>query len=74
MIASSGVASTRVRRAECPLLQNKIGRRLAKWWEGEIGKKWAKVGKKERGLGRKEKNLDDSFTLPLLSSRAGYAI
>ena len=39
----------------------------------KIGKKRGKIGKKEEKSGRKGKNRDSSFTLPLLTDRAGYA-
>ena len=39
----------------------------------KIGENSGKIGKKEEKLGRKGKNRDVSFTLPLLTSRAGYA-
>ena len=35
--------------------------------------KIGKIGKKEEKLGRKGKNRKGSFTLPLLTDRAGYA-
>ena len=37
------------------------------------GKKSGKIGKKEEKSGRKGKNWEVSFTLPLLTDRAGYA-
>ena len=37
------------------------------------GKKSGKIGKKEEESGRKGKHRDGSFTLPLLTDRAGYA-
>ena len=40
---------------------------------GKIGKNLEKSGKKEEKSGRKGKNRDVSFTLPLLTDRAGYA-
>ena len=36
-------------------------------------KKLSKIGKKEEKLGRKGQNREGSFTLPLLTNRAGYA-
>ena len=45
----------------------KSGKR-GKHWEGE-GKNW----EKEEKSGRKGKNQEGSFTLPLLTDRAGYA-
>ena len=43
--------------------------KIRKSW-GKIGKK---TGKKEDKSGRNGKNLEVSFTLPLLTDRAGYA-
>ena len=40
---------------------------------GKRGKNYEKSGKKEDKLGRKDKNREGSFTLPLLTDRAGYA-
>ena len=40
---------------------------------GKRGKKSGKIGKKEEKLGRKGKDGEGSFTLPLLTDRAGYA-
>ena len=40
---------------------------------GKKGKNQEKSGKKEEKLGRKGKNREGSFTLPLLTDRAGYA-
>jgi len=34
---------------------------------------WGKEGEKEEKSGRKDKKREDSFTLPLLTERAGYA-
>ena len=39
----------------------------------KIEKNSGKIGKKEEKSGRKGKNRDSSFTLPLLTDRAGYA-
>ena len=39
----------------------------------KIGKKSEKIGKKVEKSGRKDKNREGSFTLPLLTDRAGYA-
>ena len=39
----------------------------------KIGKKRGKIGKKRKNRGRKVKNWESSFTLPLLTDRAGYA-
>ena len=39
----------------------------------KIGKKSGKIGGKEEKSGRKDKNREGSFTLPLLTDRAGYA-
>ena len=39
----------------------------------KIGKKRGKIGNKEEKSGRKGKNREGSFTLPLLTDRAGYA-
>ena len=39
----------------------------------EIRKKSGKIGKKEEKSGRKGNNWEVSFTLPLLTDRAGYA-
>ena len=39
----------------------------------KIGEKEGKNRKKEEESGRKGKNRDGSFTLPLLTDRAGYA-
>ena len=48
--------------------QEKIGKK-----RGKIGKNQEKIGKKEEKSGRKGKKREDSFTLPLLTERAGYA-
>ena len=48
--------------------QEKIGKK-----EEKSGKIRKKSGKKEEKSGRKGKNREDSFTLPLLTERAGYA-
>ena len=40
---------------------------------GEKREKSGKIGKKEEESGRKGKNREGSFTLPLLTDRAGYA-
>ena len=40
---------------------------------GKKGKKSGKIGEKDEKLGRKSKNQEVSFTLPLLTARAGYA-
>ena len=37
------------------------------------GKNSGKIGKKEEKSGRKGKNREVSFTLPLVTDRAGYA-
>ena len=37
------------------------------------GKKSGKIGGKKEESGRKGKNQEGSFTLPLLTDRAGYA-
>ena len=54
----------------------KGGRRVppltAKNWP-KIGKKRGEIGKKEEKSGRKGKNREVSFSLPLLTDRAGYA-
>ena len=47
-------------------------KKFAKNWEKE-GKKSGNIGKKEEKSGRKGKNREGSFTLPLLTDRAGYA-
>ena len=47
-------------------------KKIAKNWEKE-GKNQEKLGKKEEKSGRKGKNREGSFTLPLLTDRAGYA-
>ena len=39
----------------------------------KVGKKREKIGEKEEKSGRKGKNREGSFTLPLLTDRAGYA-
>ena len=39
----------------------------------KIAKKEEKRGKNQEKLGRKGKNQEGSFTLPLLTERAGYA-
>ena len=39
----------------------------------KIGKKRGKIGEKEEKSGRKGKNREGSFTLLLLTDRAGYA-
>ena len=39
----------------------------------KIGKRVGKIRKKEEKSGRKGKNWEGSFTLPLLTDRAGYA-
>ena len=54
--------------AECHPWQRKFAKNLEK-----IGEKSGKIGKKEEKSGRKGKNQEVSFTLPLLTDRAGYA-
>ena len=39
----------------------------------KFAKKREKIGKKRKKSGRKGKNRESSFTLPLLTDRAGYA-
>ena len=57
-----------------------MGMQWRSHWGGKGGrvppltaKKMPKIGKKEEKSGRKVKNLEVSFTLPLLTDRAGYA-
>ena len=64
----SGVATGVARGAECHPWQRKICQKL-----GKRGKKSGKIGKKEEKSGREGKNREGSFTLPLLTNRAGYA-
>ena len=47
-------------------------KKIAKNWEKE-GKNQEKSGKQVEKLGRKGKNREGSFTLPLLTDKAGYA-
>ena len=58
---NSGVATGQSRGAECPPWQRKI-------WQ-KSGKRGRKSGKR----GKKRKKWEESFTLPLLTDRAGYA-
>ena len=70
----SGVASTGASGVQCPLDSKKIVKKREKL--GEIGKKRGEIRKKsgkEEKSGRKGKNREGSFTLPLLTDRAGYA-
>ena len=46
---------------------------IAKKFE-QIAKNWEKIWKKEEKSGRNGKNQEGSFTLPLLTDRAGYAL
>ena len=39
----------------------------------KLSKNWEKEGENQEKLGRKGKNQEGSFTLPLLTDRAGYA-
>ena len=63
----SGVASTGVMGAECPPCKQKICQKIRKKSikRGKIREKWKKSG-------RKGKNWAGSFTLPILTDRAGY--
>ena len=61
----SGVATGVVRGAECHPWQQKKCQKSGKIQE--------KSGKKEEKSGRKVKNREVSFTLTLLTDRAGYA-
>ena len=58
---SRGVATGGARRAECHPDSE------------QIAKNWEKEGKNQEKLGKKKKNREGSFTLPLLTDRAGYA-
>ena len=62
-------------RGRVPPLTEKIVKNREK--EGEIGKKRGKSEKNRQKTGKnwkeKAKNREDSFTLPLLTKRAGYA-
>ena len=66
-MVSSGIATGGSRGAECYPSQQKICQK-----SGKRGKKQEKFGKEEKS-GRKGKNQEGSFTLPLLTDRAGYA-
>ena len=60
--------------AECHPWQRKNAKKQEKSGKyQEIGKKSGKIEKKEEKSGRKGKNREVSFTLPLLTDRAGYA-
>ena len=61
----SGIATGVARRGRVPPLTVK---KLPK-----IGKNQEKIGEKSGKSGRKGKNREVSFTLPLLTARAGYA-
>ena len=64
----SGVVTGVARGGRVPPLMKK------KWQKsGKRGKKSGKIGKKEEKSGRKGRNREVSFTLPLLTDRAGYA-
>ena len=70
----SGVASSGGKGAECPLTAKKLSK-IGKKRE-KSGKRQEKSGKnqeKEEKSGRKSQNREASFTLPLLTNRAGYA-
>ena len=64
----SGVATGVARRAECHPWQRKNCQKSVKNRENS-----GKIGKKEEKSGRIGKNREVSFTLPLLTDRAGYA-
>ena len=67
----SGVASIGARGDRVPPLTVKIVSKKGKNWEKE--RKIGKNQEKEEKSGRKGQNRDGSFTLPLLTNRAGYA-
>ena len=58
------------RGAEFPLTAKNFPKIRKK--RGKVGKRGKKLGKRGK-LGRKGKNLEGSFTLRLLTERAGYA-
>ena len=64
----SGVATRGSRGAECHPCQQNICQN-----SGKKREKSGKIGKKEGKSGRKGKKREASFTLPLLTDRAGYA-
>ena len=63
-IVSSGVATGGSRGQSVPLDSETIPKNR---------EKSEKIRKKEEKSGRKDKNQEGSFTLPLLTDRAGYA-
>ena len=71
----SGIATGVARGAVCHTWQQKIcqksRKRREKSWK--IGKKSGKIGEKKEKSERNDKNREISFTLPLLTDRAGYA-
>ena len=67
----SGVATGGSRGARCPPRQWKISQKLRK--RGKKSGKWGKIGKKREKIRKRRKNWEGSFTLPLLTDRAGYA-
>ena len=65
----SDVASIGARGgAECHPDREKVAKN-----QDKSGKNWEKRKQNREKSGRKGKNRDDSFTLPLLTERAGYA-
>ena len=64
---TSGVATGVARGAECHPWQQKFAKNREK------SKKIGKNREKEEKSGRKGKNREASFTLPLLTDKAGYA-
>ena len=47
-------------------------KKMVKNWE-KLGKREEKSGKNQEKSGKKGQNWEGSFTLPLLTNRAGYA-
>ena len=68
MLLYSGVATGGSRGQSATPDSEKFAKNLEK-----EGKNQEKSGKREEESGRKGKNLEGSFTLPLLTDRAGYA-
>ena len=69
----SGVASIGARGAKCSPWQWKNCQKSEEGKHREKIEKRKNRGEKEEKSGRKGQNQEDSFTLPLLTNRAGYA-
>ena len=72
VVHNGGVATGVARGGRAPTLTVKNWPKIGKKG-GKIRKNRRKIGKKEEKSGRKGKNREVSFTLPLLTDRAGYA-